>query len=441
MAKQVNRLTTPEIRGAMKSGMHPDGGGLYLQVTGAAKSWIYRYTSGKTRYLGLGAYPTVSLADARTERDKAKKAIQEGHDPIEARRLADAPKPAVVTFRDAVDDYISAHAAGWRNPKHRAQWRSTLDTYCQALLNRPVEEIDTLAIKAALKAKVETRRGTGELWTTLPETASRVRGRIEAVLDAYNALNHRSVLNPARWKGHLQHILPPRKDIERVEHHAALPWAMMPDFMAKLRERTSMGALALRFVTLTACRTGEAIGATWAEIDWTGALWTIPAGRMKGKKEHRVPLTEQALAVLREALVLQVSDNQAAPIFAGQDPARGLSNMTMTIMLRRLGHGDLTVHGFRSTFRDWCAEATAYPRELAEVALAHAIGGKTEAAYQRGDLLDKRRQMMTDWASFATTPPAGAIGPHDEDETDESPDEVEPDGRCNVVTLPLRAVG
>lgn len=421
MARQVGRLTDASIRGAVKPGMHPDGDGLYLQVRGAGKSWIYRYSNaGRTRYLGLGGYPETSLASARKARDSAQERVKAGGNPIADKRPVLVEKPAVVTFRQAVDDYIAAHQATWRNPKHRQQWRNTLETYAKPLMDQPVEAVDTLAVRSVLKAAVETRRGKGELWATLPETATRLRGRIEAVLDAYNAAHERAVLNPARWKGHLEHVLAARKNIAAVKHHAAMPWPDLPAFMAKLATQSGMGALALRFVILTAARTSEALGATWGEMDMSqprrvtigraekgepimvtqGALWTVPAGRMKEKREHRVPLSDAALDVLREALVLRVSEDPAAPIFFGQNHASPLSNVTMTALPRRMGYGDLTVHGFRSTFRDWVAEATRHPGEVAEAALAHTNGDKTEAAYRRSDRLEPRRRLMDEWAGF-----------------------------------------
>ena len=268
MAKQVGRLTDAAIRGTLKPGMHPDGDGLYLQVRGASKAWIFRYgAGGRTRYLGLGGYPETSLAGARKARDSAREKVRAGGDPIADKRPAATEKPLVITFRQAVDDYISAHEAAWRNAKHRQQWRNTLDTYAKPLMDMPVEEIDTLAVRSVLKAKVESRRGTGELWSTLPETASRLRGRIETVLDSYNAAHERAVLNPARWKGHLEHILAPRKDVAAVRHHPAMPWPSVPAFMAKLQEQSGVGALALRFTILTAARTNESLGTTWGEID------------------------------------------------------------------------------------------------------------------------------------------------------------------------------
>jgi integrase len=422
----VERLADSSIRGAMKPGMHPDGDGLYLQVRGASKCWIYRYGSGgRTRYLGLGAYPGVSLASARKARDKAKAKIQAGSDPIVEKRPSAITKPATVTFRQAVDDYIFAHQQIWRNAKHRQQWRNTLDTYAKPLMDRAVEAIDTMMVKSVLTAPVETRRGKGPLWTTLPETASRLRGRIEAVLDSYNAANERPVLNPARWKGHLEHVLAARRDVAAVKHHAAMSWTAVPEFMAKLHKQSGLGALALRFSILTAARTSEALGATWAELDMSeprkmvvgadengepitvtaGALWMVPPDRMKGKREHRVPLSSAALDVLREALTHRTTDDPSAPIFPSHDGKKPLSNMTMTALLRRMGYGELTVHGFRSSFRDWVAEATQYQGSVAEAALAHTNGDKTEAAYQRSDRLEPRRRLMDDWAGYCCPAP------------------------------------
>jgi len=396
----MGKLNTARLRTLTQPGVYGDGGGLYLQVRDVAhRSWIYRYSlAGKARWMGLGAFADVPLAEAREAAAAARKLARQGVDPI-ARRQADtaaeATRAGLHTFAEIADAYIAAHEAGWRNPKHRQQWRNTLTTYADPVLGKlSAAAVDVGAVMRVLEP----------IWREKPETASRLRGRIEAVLDYATARGWRSGENPARWRGHLDNLLPARGKVARVEHHAALPWQQMAAFMAKLATQEGVGALALRFAILTAARTGEAIGATWAEIDLTAALWTVPAARMKAGREHRVPLSKPALTVLRQVAKLRTDKAPDAPVFPGAKPGKPLSNMALLMTLRRMGHGDLTAHGFRSSFRDWCAEATNHPRDVAEQALAHTLGDKVEAAYRRGDLFDKRRKLMDDWARFCTTP-------------------------------------
>jgi integrase len=302
------------------------------------------------------------------------------------------------------EEFIGRNEAGWRNAKHRQQWRNTLTTYVYPTLGElPVSAIDTGLVVEVLDP----------IWTDKPETASRVRGRIEAVLDAATVRGFRQGPNPAQWKGTLAHVLPARARVRKVAHHAALPFEDMPGFLASLRSRAGMAARALEFAALTAARTGEVLGARWGEIDLTTKVWTVPADRMKAGREHRVPLSDPVIDLLEKvrplALTADGKADPAAPVFPGPRRALPMSNMTMLMLLRRMKRDDLTAHGFRSTFSDWAAERTAYPREVVEMALAHAIGNKVEAAYRRGDLFEKRRNLMEAWATFCEAPPAGEV--------------------------------
>jgi integrase len=289
-----------------------------------------------------------------------------------------------MTFRQCAEAYIKAQATGWKNPKHAAQWPSTLGAYVYPIFGAlAVQAVDVGLVMKALEP----------IWTEKPETASRVRGRIEAVLDWATASKYRKGENPARWKGHLENLLPKKSKVRRVEHHAALPYAELGAFMADLRQREGTAARALEFAILTAARTGEVIGATWDEVDFEARLWTIPGDRMKAGREHRVPLGEAALSILRPLYEVRTGD-RVFPI----------SNMAMLMLLRRMGQADLTAHGFRSTFSDWCAEQTSFPSEVREMALAHVVGDKVEAAYRRGDLFEKRRQLSEAWAAFCDSP-------------------------------------
>jgi integrase len=395
MARTMGRLTALKVMRASKPGMYPDGGGLYLQVTSAgAKSWIYRFTlRGRAREMGLGSLAAVSLLNARSKASDCRRQRQEGIDPIEARKTlresATLDAARSMAFKDAARAYMNAHRPGWRNPKHVAQWESTLATYAEPVFGTlPVQSVDTALVLKALEP----------IWTEKPETASRVRGRVEAILDWAKVRGFRTGENPARWRGHLDHLLPARSKVHRIKHHAALPYGEMPVFMDSLRRREGIPARALEFTILTAARTGETIGATWDEINMADKVWGIPAERMKASKEHRVPLCPRALAILAEM--------RAAPegkfVFPGGKIGKALSNMAMTAVLRRMGRNDITVHGFRSAFRDWAAERTSFPGEVVEMALAHAVANKVEAAYRRSDLFDKRRRLMIEWAKFST---------------------------------------
>jgi integrase len=396
----AGKLTAVKVRALTAPGRYGDGKGLWLQVRDAQhRSWLFRFKLfGRERAMGLGPVEDVTLAEAREEADACRKLLRQGIDPIEHRRADRAAKAAAargITFRDVAERYIAAHAAGWRNAKHAEQWRATLATYAFPVFgDQPVHAIDTGLVMRVLEP----------IWAAKTETASRLRGRIESVLDYAAARGWRSGENPARWRGHLQKLLPARSKVQRVEHHPALPWRQMGAFMAALRAHDGVAARALEFAILTAARTGEVIGARWAEID--GDVWTVPGERMKAGREHRVPLSAAALAVLST-----MKPDGAAPsefVFPGGRPGRPLSGMALLMLLRRMGRGDLTAHGFRSTFREWTAEATGYPREVAELALAHVNKDKVEAAYQRGDLFEKRRRLMEEWAAFCARPSLGA---------------------------------
>ncbi len=404
MAREIGKLSPAKVRNASKPGLYSDGGGLYLHVgpTGG-KSWIFRFMlNGRAREMGLGGVHVFGLHEARERAAAARKLRYDGIDPLEARdadkkrRAAEAA--AAVTFRRAAESYLQDHRAAWRNEKHAWQWTATLQTHVYPVIGKlPVAAVNTGHVTNILKP----------IWTTKAETAARVRGRIEAVLSYAKAHGWRTGENPARWKGHLDQALPARSKVARVEHHAALPWAEIGGFMAELDKQDGISALALRFTILTAARTGEAIGATWGEIDMRAAVWTVPAERMKSGKMHRVPLSGAVLAVLRQAEAFRHGTGPDVPVFPGGKGGNGkgaLSNMAMLALLRRMGRPDLTVHGFRSSFRDWCAEVTGYPRELAEAALAHVVSDKTEAAYQRADMIEKRRKMMEAWATFCARP-------------------------------------
>jgi integrase len=403
--KNSNALTPLSVKNA-KPGRHADGGGLNLLVKeSGARSWVYRFMlRGKSRDVGLGpamGSDAVSLAEARDLAAALRLKVKSGVDPLAERveaaaatvAAAQASKVAGLTFRAVAEAYIAAHSGGWRNAKHRQQWSSTLATYAYPVIgDRPVADIGTAHVLLILEP----------IWKAKPETAARLRGRIEAILDAAKARGYREGENPARWRGHVAQILPGRTRLSRG-HHKALRYGDLAAFIDKLREREAMAALALEFTILTAVRTGEATGATWCEVDLAKAIWTIPADRTKTGREHRVPLSPRAIEILERLKPLGSHDS--AFLFAGNKGK--LSSMAMAMLLRRMDV-DVTVHGFRSTFRDWAAECTGYAHEVCEMALAHAIGNKAEAAYRRGDLFDKRRRLMVDWATYCGTPAAMA---------------------------------
>jgi integrase len=382
----------------LKPGRYGDGWGLYLDVISKdRRNWLFRFArGGKERWMGLGSAKDVSLAEAREAAGEARKLSKAGIDPIEHRNgKVQAQAAATVTFAEAARLYIEAHESAWRSGKHGQQWRNTLATYAAALGGLSVADIDVNAVLRTLQP----------VWNAKPETASRVRSRIELVIDYSIARGWRSAPNPATWRG-LKMLLPRKPKLQRVQHHAALDWREAPAFMGELRERGGMGARALEFAILTAARSGEVRAMQWAEVDLERAVWSIPGSRMKAGREHRVPLSPPALAILHGQAKLQ---DGGGIVFAGLRFGVPMSDMTISAPLRALGRGDLTVHGFRSTFRDWAAEATDCPNHVVEQALAHTIGNAVERAYRRTDLFDKRRQLMEDWAAFLARPPAKVV--------------------------------
>lgn len=419
MAKLTEKLTALKVDRLKAPGLYSDGGGLYLQISaGGARSWIFRYRMGgrKTpRDMGLGSLETVTLARARQDAKAKREGIQNGIDPIEARK-ADKAKAALdgaraVTFKQCAEAYIAAHREAWRNEKHAGQWESTLEAYAYPKIGKlPVGEVDVGHVLKVLEQKCDDVKGKPTLWSAKTETASRVRGRIEAILDWAKVRKYRTGENPARWRGNLEHTLPARGSVQKVEHHAALPYEEIGAFVESLKAQSGIAARALEFLILTATRTSETIGARWDEIDLDKALWVIPADRIKAGREHRVPLSASALAILKEQAKVREAD--AEHVFIGGKGKRPLSTNAFLALLRRMERTDITAHGFRSTFRDWAAERTNYPRDVAEMALAHAIGDKVEAAYRRGDLFEKRKRMMDDWAKHCSTvSKAGGVVP------------------------------
>ena len=405
MPRRAAGLSAAKVKTA-RPGRYGDGAGLYLLVRSPeAKFWLFRYTrGGRMREMGLGPAtgPTaVGLADARLKARDLYETVRSGRDPLADRAekaLAEdvANKAAAIrakTFRDVAVLYLAAHEAGWRNAKHRWQWEQTLTAHAFPHMgDLPIADVDTPHVMAALEP----------IWRLKPETASRLRGRIEAVIDYGKARGWRTGENPARWRGHVANMLPAPSKIQRVEHHAALPWREIGAFMIDLRTEAGLGGRALEFTILTAARTNETIGARWAEFDLAAAVWTVPGERMKAGREHRVPLSTAALSILTPMAKLRTNDAGSCFVFPGVRENQPLSNMAMMMTLRRMGRGDLTVHGFRSCFRDWVGEATNVAREVAEAALAHVLVSRVEAAYARSDLFEKRRVMMEHWAAYCT---------------------------------------
>lgn len=384
MARTLNRLTDARIKSAdLKAGRHSDGGGLYLNVKpGGTKSWLFMFhRDGKRRAVGIGPYPAMKLAAARQRAAAFRQMIAEGGDPQEAQR-----QERVLTFEECTHQFLGSMERQWRNHKHRAQWRSTLgEAYCTKILNKPVNRISTDDVLSILNP----------IWNEKNETASRIRGRIERVLDYAKARGWREGENPALWRGHLKSLLPARQKLQRG-HYPAMPYMSVPAFYGELCTKQAMAALCLRLVILTVCRSGEALGATWDEMDIANAVWTIPAERTKAGRIHRVPLTDEALAILQPLHELRRSDL----VFPGSKSDRPLSGMSMAMLMRRMKLGHYTVHGFRSSFRDWAGDETNHAREVAEGALAHVSGDATERAYRRSDALAKRRLLLEDWAHF-----------------------------------------
>lgn len=394
---KLNRLSAKTVATTRNPGLYCDGGGLYLQVAASgSRTWIFRYRSPitqKLRDMGLGPVHSVGLPEVREKAAAQRSALIDGLDPIQERdeetkrKTLEAAKS--ISFRQCASTYIESHKAGWRNEKHTEQWTNTLETYAGPVIGPvSVQDIDTVLVLKILEP----------IWSKKPETASRVRGRIESILDWAKARGYRSGENPARWKGHLNQLLPTLSKKGRVIHHKALPFSEAASFVAKLREQPGVAARCLEFTILTAARTNEAIRAKPEEFDLPNATWTIPASRMKAKKEHRVPLSPRAVDIVQELLKLG-----KAYVFSNPRKANALSNMAMLTLLGRM-NASVTVHGFRSSFRDWAAERTAFPHEVCEMALAHTIANAAEAAYRRGDLFEKRRKLMEAWADYIDTP-------------------------------------
>lgn len=387
MARRLNRLSAVAVNQLTDVGRHADGGNLYLSISpNGGRRWVFLYRwHGKPTEMGLGSVNSISLKQARELAATARLQLAMGTSPLVEKRRRRGHVP---TFGECAADFIDTNRSQWRNEKHIAQWSSTLETYAEPIWNRPVNEIETSDVLQILKP----------LWRTKQETASRLRGRMERVLAAATARGLREGQNPAQWKHHLEHQLPKRNKLSRG-HHAAMPFDDLPAFIARLREQPGSAARALEFTILCAVRTGEAIGARPNEIDRTSGVWIIPRERMKAGREHRVPLSARALEIITNDGCVDPRNGGNPFVFAGMKAGKPLSNMAMSQLLKRM-EVDVTVHGFRSTFRDWVAERTSFPHEVAEAALAHTIKNAAEAAYRRGDLLEKRREMMQTWADF-----------------------------------------
>ncbi|MFZ5731436.1 MAG: tyrosine-type recombinase/integrase [Pseudomonadota bacterium] len=397
---RIRVLTALKIK-HLKPGMHADGLGLYLKVRdGNSKSWIFRYrTGGKLRDMGLGPFHTVSLAEAREKAEVCRAMRLKGRDPLDERHLqrqAEAIRATeTITFEKCAEAYIATHQDGWKNGKHAGQWVATLQTYVYPVFkDTPVAAIDDALVLKVLKP----------IWKEKTETASRIRGRIENILDWARVMKYRTGENPARWRGHLDHLLPKRSRVASITHHAALPIDATPSFMQSLRREETVVARAFEFCILNATRTGETMGMRWSEYDAKAQLWTVPGARMKAGRDHRIPLAPRSISILAGMQDIRTGDF----VFPGGVREKPLSSMAFLMLLRRLGHNDITAHGFRSTFRDWAAERTTFPSEVVEMALAHTISNKVEAAYRRGDLFEKRRQLADEWAAFCTSQPSAA---------------------------------
>lgn len=390
---RIRVLTALKIKQNLKPGMYADGLGLYLKVrAGNSKSWIFRYrTGGRLRDMGLGPFHTVSLAEAREKAEVCRAMRLKGLDPLNERhkeqqaRVIEATE--AITFEKCAETYIATHRAGWKNGKHADQWTATLQTYVYPVFkDKPVAAIDDALVLKVLQP----------IWKDKTETASRLRGRIERILDWARVMKYRTGDNPARWKGHLDHLLPKRSKVAIVNHHAALPIDETPGFVLLLQREQTVVARAFEFCILNATRTNETMGMRWDEFDEKARLWTVPAARMKASRDHRIPLAKRSQIILAEMKEIRTGDF----VFPGKVDGRPLSSMAFLMLLRRLERDDITAHGFRSTFRDWAAERTEFPNEVVEMALAHTISNKVEAAYRRGDLFDKRRQLAEAWAAF-----------------------------------------
>jgi len=402
MARQINRLSAIKVQKETKIGLHPDGGGLYLRVTASGgKFWVFRYMhTSKAREMGLGAIHAVSLSEARIRSVECRKLLSDGIDPIKAREEGQAlirlEAAKSKTFKECAESYIKAHEPAWRNEKHKWQWKNTLERFAYPIFSDlPVQEINVAIVLKVLEP----------IWTTKTETATRLRGRIELILDWATTREYRKGENPARWRGHLQNLLPRPSKIQKVKHQPSLPYEEISSFLSALQMQPGNAAKAMAFTIFTASRTSEVLGLTWEEIDMKKRIWTIPADRTKAGREHKVPLSQPAMDTLqtiqKENSMLKVPYKT---VFTAPTGDRPLSKMSMLMVLRRMNRADITVHGFRASFRNWTAEQTHYPREVAEAALAHINADKVEAAYMRSDFFEKRVQMMEAWGRHCFQP-------------------------------------
>lgn len=382
MVRPTNKLSVMKISALNSRCRVSDGAGLWLNVSNSgSKSWVFRWTKrSRVREMGIGPYPAVTLSNARKRAYEYRQMVANGLDPKFER-----DKVSGLTFGEAADAYFDAMQSRWTNDKNRWQWETTLKERCSLIRNRPIAEIETDDILKVLNS----------YWATIPETASRYRSRMEAVLDFARVKGWRDGDNPARWRGHLENILP-KRDKSQIQHYAALPYDDLPAFYKEIGERDALAARALELLILTASRTSEVLKAKWDEFDFEKAIWTVPAERIKIRKDHRIPLPDAALEILRPLYETRVSEF----VFPGQKQGKPLSNLAMEMMLRRMNRKDITVHGFRSTFRDWCGDKTSFPRELAEAALSHKVGSDVEQAYRRSDALERRRRLMEAWANY-----------------------------------------
>jgi integrase len=403
MAKQAKPLSARRVATERRPGMYADGGGLYLRVADAgSRGWIYRYQlAGKRREMGLGSAATFSLVEARDRARLARQQVADGLDPVDERRAKASAvaveRASAMTFRQCAEGYVRAHEAGW-SAKHAAQFGGSLDAYAFPVFgDLPVQAVDVGLVMKVVEP----------VWTVKPETASRVRGRIEMILDLATARGYRQGDNPARWRGHLDKLLPDKLKVRAVKHFAALPYAEIGAFMVDLRQQEGVAARALEFAILTAARTGEVLGARWSEIDLEARHWTIPAERMKAGREHRVPLGGAAMAVIEQMTHLRQNDL----VFPGARQNKPLSPVAFLRVIRDLGREGVTGHGFRSTFRDWAAELTSFPSEVAEMALGHQVSSAVEKAYRRGDMLEKRRHLAEAWSDQCAGEPPGNVVP------------------------------
>ncbi len=391
----MGKLTTRQVQTLIEAGRHSDGGNLYLNISkGGTKSWVFFYRFGaRQREMGLGSIATSSLAEARIKALAALKLLKDGRDPLSERQAAKKAEAAKQSFGTFADSYLQEHIINFKNKAHKRQWEKTISDYCAPIRSLPISEIDTEAVLKVLRP----------MWQTKPETAAKVRGRIEAIIDAAKAQSLYDVDNAARWKGHLKSVLPARQRLSRG-HHAAMPYFDLATFISDLRREThSIAALALEFCILTVTRTNETLGMEWSEIDLAKEVWVIPAKRMKAGHEHRIPLPPRAIQILQKMSTAQTENN--LHVFPGLVKGKGLSNMAMAALLKRMKRDTITVHGFRSTFRDWASEQTSFPHETCEHALAHRIADKAEAAYRRGDQFEKRRKLMEAWQAYADSKP------------------------------------